>query len=334
MQLSVVATLYRSSVFIDEFCDRIAAVAGAITPEFEIVLVNDGSPDDSLQRAVARSAADPRVTVVDLSRNFGHHAAIVAGLAHARGALVYLTDVDLEEQPEWLTEFHAELTSGGHDVVFGQQEQRIGSSLDNLMGRAIWKLLNAGSLVHIPENQMTCRLMTRRYLEALLSVGDRVLYLGGVFPWVGFDHKALALNKQPRPRGAGSSYTLGRKLNHVVASVSSFTTVPLTVFLLAGMLIWAASVVFGIYLVVQRLLFPEAVLTGFTSLMFSIWFLGGLIVLGIGIVGQYVARIFQEVKARPLYITRAVIRGGAETGQTGRPQAGHRRGEIDVGRSG
>lgn len=341
MQLSVVATLYRSSAFIDEFCDRITAVAETITPEFEIVLVNDGSPDDSLLRAVARSAADPRITVIDLSRNFGHHAAIMAGLSQARGALVYLTDIDLEEQPEWLSQFHAELTSGGHDVVFGQQSQRIGSVLDNLMGQAIWKLLNAGSLVHIPENQMTCRLMTRRYLDALLAVGDRVLYLGGVFPWVGFDHKALALHKQPRPRNRKSSYTLGRKLNHVVAAVSSFTTAPLTMFLLTGLVIWAASVIFGIYLVMLRLLFPDAVLSGFTSLMFSIWFLGGLITLGIGIVGQYVARIFQEVKARPLYIMRAVIRDGVEIGvgigaaaRPGQGPSGDASGERDVGRSG
>ncbi len=310
MKLSVVATMYRSSAFVDEFCERISAAAARITPDFEIVLVNDGSPDDTLVRAVELSVTDPRVVVVDLSRNFGHHAAIMAGLGQARGELVYLTDIDLEEQPEWLPDFHTALTDGGHDVVFGQQARRIGSALDNLLAGLIWKLLNVGSPVRIPENQMTCRMMTRRYLDSLLSVGDRVLYLGGVFPWVGFDHKALPLTKEPRRRAKRSSYTLLRKLDQAIASVSSFTAAPLTMFLIAGLLIWIASVLFGLYLVAFKLFYPDQVLSGFTSLMFSIWFLGGFIILGIGIVGQYISRVFQEVKARPLYVTRAVIRGG------------------------
>lgn len=306
-QLSVVATMYRSAPTIAEFHRRISAAAAAITDDYEIVLVNDGSPDDSAAIAAGLCASDPHVVLVDLSRNFGHHAAILAGLSQARGAQVYLTDIDLEEQPEWLALFHRTAQEQKADVVYGVQERRIGSALDNLLGSALWKLVNAGSLVPIPANQMTCRLMSRRYIDALLTVRDKVLFLGGLFPWTGFRQVPVSLVKGTRPSG-GSSYTLLRKLRLAVDSATSFTAAPLTLFFLAGLAVWIGSLAYGAYIVLRKLVFPEAIVDGFTSLMFSIWFLGGLIIVGIGLLGQYLSKIFQETKDRPLYIIREVVR--------------------------
>jgi putative glycosyltransferase len=312
MMLSIVATMYRSAPYVEPFCARMRAAAASVAPDFEIVLVNDGSPDDALARASALAREDPRIVVVDLSRNFGHHAAIMAGLAQARGSRVYLTDIDLEEQPEWLPLFWTTLEAEGCDVVYGRQQTRIGSRAANIAAGLFWRLLNVGSTVRIPADQMTCRLMTRRYLDALLRVGDRVLYLGGVFPWIGFEHRPLALTKSPRPDRRPSSYGLRRKLGQAVDSLTSFTAAPLTLYFGLGLAIWAGSIVFGLSLLARKLIDPESVLSGFTSLMFSVWFLGGLIVLGIGLLGQYVAKIFAEVKDRPRYIVRGVIRGRGE----------------------
>ena len=306
-QLSIVATMYRSALTIAEFHSRISAAASAITDDYEIVLVNDGSPDDSADIATRLCASDPRVVLVDLSRNFGHHAAILAGLSQARGAQIYLTDIDLEEQPEWLGLFHRAAQDHQADVVYGVQQKRVGSALDNFLGGALWKLLNAGSLVPIPADQMTCRLMSRRYLDGLLQVRDKVLYLGGLFPWAGFRQVPLPLVKGTRKNGTRSSYGLGRKLRQAVDSVTSFTAAPLTLFFLTGLAVWFGSLVYGGYILARKLLTPDLIVSGFTSLMFSIWFLGGLIIVGIGLVGQYLSKIFQETKDRPIYIIRAVI---------------------------
>jgi putative glycosyltransferase len=305
--LSIVATMYRSAPTIAEFHRRVSAAAAEITDDYEIVLVNDGSPDDSAEIAAHLCATDARVILVDLSRNFGHHAAILAGLSQARGALIYLTDIDLEEQPEWLALFYQTARDQKADVVYGIQQKRVGSRIDNFLGRALWKLLNVGSLVRIPADQMTCRLMSRRYLDGLLQVRDKVLYLGGLFPWAGFRQVPLPLVKAPRKNGTRSTYGMGRKLRQAVDSVTSFTAAPLTMFFLTGLAVWIGSIVYGGYILARKLLTPDQIEGGFTSLMFSIWFLGGLIIVGIGLVGQYLSKIFQETKDRPIYIIRAVI---------------------------
>jgi len=308
VDLSIVTTMYKSETFILEFCARASAAAEAITPNFEIILVNDGSPDASGDVARSLCTEDPRIVLIDLSRNFGHHAAILAGLDAARGRHVYLTDSDLEEQPEWLLQFWEKAVEGSHDVVYGIQKSRMGKGLDNLLGQGFWWLLNTSSSVAIPRNQMTCRLMSRDYLDSFLDVRDKVIYLGGLFPWVGYEQEPIYLVKSPRPNSSKSTYGVFRKLQQLVDSMTSFTAAPLTMFFMLGVLIWLGSLLYGALLVAYSILYPNVVLSGFTSLMFSIWFLGGLIILGIGTVGQYVAKIFQEVKDRPRYVVRSVTR--------------------------
>ncbi|MCB1906521.1 MAG: glycosyltransferase family 2 protein [Rhodocyclaceae bacterium] len=311
MKLSIVTTMYRSAAFLDTFHERIGAAAQhTVGDDYEIVLVNDGSPDNSGEIARAMAARDRHVCVVDLSRNFGHHAAIVAGLAHTRGELVFLLDCDLEEQPEWLSTFVAERERADADVVFGVQRQRVGSPLANAAGRIFWSALSAMSLVRIPHNPMTCRLMTRQYVDSLLEVGDRVLYLAGVFAWAGFRQTSLPLVKTPRAAQSRSTYSLSRKLVQAADSFASFSVAPLSAIFLTGLSIWSGSLAYGAWLLVRKLMNPEMILSGFTSIMLSLWFLGGTIILFLGVLGLYLAKVFQEVKRRPLYIVRSVHRGG------------------------
>lgn len=309
MKLSIVSTMYRSSAYLSEFSRRIDRVAAQITNRYELILVNDGSPDDSLAVALKIQAENPKIQIVDLSRNFGHHAAIVAGLERASGDHVYLIDCDLEEQPEWLPLFKQEMEQSNADVVFGVQQKRVASIFSNFFGELFWRSLNMMSNVRIPHNPMTCRLMKKTYVDALLSVGDRVLYLAGVFAWAGFKQQPLYLVKTPRPSKHKSTYNLSRKMLQVVDSFSSFSVAPLSLVFIMGVPIWLVSICYGAYLLVRKMLEPETVLSGYTSMMFSIWFLSGSIIIAIGIAGLYIAKIFQEVKRRPLFITKKIYRG-------------------------
>jgi putative glycosyltransferase len=310
MKLSIVTTLYRSEDYLREFYRRLHAAAKSLVgDDFEIVFVDDGSPDKSLLLALEFRTHDSHVQVVELSRNFGHHAAIIAGLSQTQGDQVFLIDCDLEEQPEWLSQFSEKLDLSGADVVFGTQQARVASFWSNISGEMFWSALNIMTNTPIPHNPMTCRLMTRSYVNALLEVGDRVLYLAGTFAWAGFKQVPLPLKKIPRPRSHQSTYNLSRKLIQVVDSFSSFSIAPLSLIFFIGLLIWLGSVLFGMGLVVWKILEPEMVLTGFTSIMLSVWFLGGSIILVLGVLGMYIGKIFQEVKRRPLYIIKNIHKG-------------------------
>ena len=272
--------------------------------DYEIILINDGSPDNSLQLALELQSQNKSIKVVDLSRNFGHHAAIVAGLELSAGDRVFLMDCDLEEQPEWLQLFSEKMDQSGADVMYGIQQQRTASRASNFFGELFWSALNFMSSVRIPHNPMTCRLMSRKYVDSLLTVQDRVLYLAGTFAWAGFTQIAIPLIKTPRTGLQKTSYNLSRKLMQVADSFSSFSVTPLIFLFLTGLFIWLGSILFATGILIEKILFPQIILSGFTSIMISIWFLGGTIILGIGIIGLYIAKIFQETKRRPLYIVR------------------------------
>lgn len=307
MKLSIVTTLYKSAPYIDEFYQRASAAAQQLVGEsYEIIFVNDGSPDNSLDIAVSLSEKDSRVAVIDLSRNFGHHKAIMAGLDNASGERVFLIDSDLEEAPEWLLNFAGHMEQHQCDVVYGVQKARVGSFLPNFLGSFFWKLINLHSYVKIPSNPMTCRLMTLQYTKSLVSVADRVLYLAGTFAWTGFKQVPYPLVKSPRPNGSKSTYSFYRKFLLSVDSFTSFSTLPLVMIFATGIAVCLLSILAAVALFTMKLLTPDHVISGFTSIMIFIWFFGGMTMLSIGCVGLYLAKIFQEVKRRPLFIVRNI----------------------------
>lgn len=304
--ISVVSTLYRSRPFLDAFLDGILdALAQAGCRDFEIVLVNDGSPDDSLTHALACRQRVPRMVVIDLSRNFGHHHAMQAGLAHARGDLVFLIDCDLEVPPSVLPAFLRRQRESGADLVYGYQETRKGGWFEHVSGALFWKGFNWLSDTRIPENILTERIMTRRFVDALLQLGDRNLFLGGMMSWTGFDQIGIPIVKTQRE--GESTYTLFKRIRLMINAVSSFSSQPLIWLFNAGATITLLSLAFVAYLVLRKLLFDDTLL-GFTSVMAMITLSLGISTTGLGVLGIYLSKIFNQVQNRPNYIVRDIHR--------------------------
>jgi putative glycosyltransferase len=308
VRLSIVTSMYDSARFLEEFCARATAAATKLTDDFEIVLVNDGSPDDSLAVALDLRRRDPRVRVIDLSRNFGHHKALMTGLARARGELVFLIDCDLEEEPEWLLTFHRAMTEQQADVVYGVQGTRKGSWLERATGRLFFAVFNRMLTHPIPENVVTVRLMRAQYVRALVSHQDRELCLAGLWVITGFDQRAVTVRKHSRTH---SSYTFRKRVSAFVNAITSFSNRPLIYIFEIGLSVMALSIVAAAVLVYRRVSGRVGV-PGWASIMVSIWFLGGLTIFCIGVIGVYLAKVFTETKPRPYTVVRADHGGDPE----------------------
>ncbi|MEE9543855.1 MAG: glycosyltransferase family 2 protein [Thermodesulfobacteriota bacterium] len=300
MKLSIVTTMYHSASHLEEFYTRVSAEAKKLTEDFEIIFVNDGSPDASLEIAVSLFEKDEKVRVIDLSKNFGHHRAIMTGLAHARGKLVFLLDCDLEEDPELLDKFHRELKSSGADVVYGVQERRKGGVFDRISGSIFYWLINLLSNDHIPANVITARLMSQRYVAALVEHKDREIFLVGLWVITGFKQVPLLVKKHDKSK---TTYNFTRKITNFVNALTSFSNVPLVITFYLGCVILFISSIAAFRLVVRKLLYGS-LLVGWPSLIISIWFLGGLTIFCLGLIGIYISKIFVEIKRRPYTVIR------------------------------
>lgn len=307
MKLSVVATLYRSRSTIDEFVRRALAAAEAVTRDVELVLVNDGSPDDSFERAMALHRADPRIVVVDLSRNFGHHKAMMTGLKHAAGDLIFLIDSDLEEEPELLTKFHARFTQGDCDVVYGVQDARRGHWFERVSGAVFYKLVSWLSDHPIPRNLLTARLMTRQYVKALLRHRDRSFTIAHLWAITGFRQIAVPAVKHAL---SPTTYSMQRRIEIAVHLISTSSTRLLYLILYLGLGIVALSVAMVAFVLVRYATHGIGA-AGYTSIFLSIWFFGGLTTLILALLGIYLANIFSETKRSPYTVVRDVHRAPA-----------------------
>jgi putative glycosyltransferase len=305
-QLSIVATLYRSRSFLEEFLAGCQAAVREIgIADFEIVLVNDGSPDDSLAYALERKQVIPQLVVVNLSRNFGHHSAIQAGLKIARGELIFLIDCDLEVAPSVLPTFYNKLQETGCDMVYGYQEARKGAWFEKISGGLFWKGFNLLSETKIPENIATERIMTHRYVDALLQLGDFNLFLGGMMTWTGFAQIGIPIKK--RTREGQSTYTMVKRIRLMINAVTSFSSKPLVWLFNAGISITLLSFAYVIYLIIRKLIYGDA-LIGFTSMMGFMAISLGILTTAIGLVGIYLGKVFNQVQNRPTYIIKNIHR--------------------------
>lgn len=305
-EISIVSTMYKSRPFLEQFlAECLKVLSDMKCLNFEILLVNDGSPDDSLAYALERRSDIPQLAVVDLSRNFGHHHAVHAGLRHARGNLIFLIDCDLEVSPLVLAELHRKLHESHCDMVFGYQEARKGSRFEQASGGLFWKGFNFLSDVKIQENIVTERIMTRRFVEALLQMGDRNLFLAGMMSWTGFHQIGLPVVKKQRE--GHSTYTLAQRVGLMINAVSSFSAQPLIWLFNIGITITLLSFSFALYLVLRKLFFDDT-LIGFTSVMTMTALSLGILTTAIGVVGIYLGKIFKQVQNRPNYIVRDIYR--------------------------
>ena len=303
MKLSIVATLYQSAAYIAEFHQRVGGAAQQLVgDDYEIILVNDGSPDNSLDIAVQLTEIDGHVAVVDLSRNFGHHKAMMTGLVHAKGQQVFLIDSDLEEEPEWVIRFAEQLANEKCDVVYGVQEQRKGSLFERWSGQWFYRFFKALTGMALPENIVTARLMTRRYVDALLRHEEREVFMAGLWHITGFMQNPQAIRKHSTSE---TTYTFRKKMSLLVNSVTSFSNAPLITIFYIGISISLFASIYAAYLLVHWMFLAKP-LTGWTSVMASIWLLGGMVISFIGVVGIYLSKIFSETKRRPYTIIRQI----------------------------
>ncbi len=301
MKISVVTTLYNSARYIGEFVERVRTQLKKLTDDYEIILVDDGSPDDSLRSALTLLPTEPRLKVIELSRNFGHHKAIMTGLEHASGDLVFLIDVDLEEPPELLGQFFPILRDEGFDVVFGLQKARKGRLIERFGGHLAWSFLNLFLPVKIPHSHSTVRLMTRDYVNALVRHKEHKTAIGGLWVMTGFKQKGIDFEKGSRGQ---TSYNMSRRLVALLDSITSFSELPLFIIFYIGCAVIFASMVMGVFLIIRRL--NGHLLEGWASTIVLISFFGGLAVFSIGVVGLYVSRIFIETKGRPYTLIRKI----------------------------
>ncbi|MDY7577590.1 glycosyltransferase family 2 protein [Herbaspirillum sp. RTI4] len=303
MKLSIVATLYQSATYIPEFYHRTSVAARNLAgDDYEIILVNDGSPDNSLDLAVELTETDSHIMVVDLSRNFGHHKAMMTGLAHSTGERVLLIDSDLEEEPECLTDFAQQMQSQCCDVVYGVQEQRKGNWLERLSGRWFYRLFNFLTGFALPENIVTARLMSRRYVNALLLHKESEIFIAGLWHITGFQQQPHLVKKHSTSQ---TTYTFSKKISLLVNSVTSFSNVPLVGIFYIGVIISIFTAIYILYLITDWVFFAKP-LSGWTSVMASIWLIGGMVISFIGVVGIYLSKIFSETKQRPYTIVRQI----------------------------
>ncbi|MGY4237957.1 putative glycosyltransferase [Bradyrhizobium sp. USDA 4449] len=309
MKLSIVTTLYRSAPYVEEFHRRATEAARRITDDIELIMVNDGSPDRSLDVALKLRSSNPRIIVVDLSRNFGHHKAIMTGLAYASGELVFLIDSDLEEQPEDLARFYERFRQGDCDVVYGVQQKRKGGLLERVSGAVFFALVDALGDRPLPRNLVTSRLMTANYVKALVRHRDREFVISDLWEATGFRQIPMIVGKLAT---SPSTYSIWKRIDLAVKHLTTSSMRLLYLVFYTGLVIFTTSIGVVIYFLFRYLTHGIGV-SGFTSQIISLWFLGGLITLILGILGIYISSILAETKRRPYTVVRAVYRSGDGT---------------------
>ena len=306
MTLSVVTTLYKSKRFLDRFLsEMIQAITQLGINEYEIIFVNDGSPDDSLAFLIEKKRSIPQLVLIDLSRNFGHHYAMQAGLSHAQGDFVFLIDNDLETPPDFIIRCFEHMNQHPEtDVVYGFQEIRKGKFTESIGGKIFWWALNKMSEVKIPKNLLTERLMRKEYLNSLLELGDANLFLGGMFYWTGYRQAGLPVEKSLRE--GQSTYSTKKRMELMIQAVTSFSGKPLQYLFYGGLLITFCSVVAIIIFIIQKIIYGEEMQLGWTSIVTLNILILGITSTFLGLIGIYIFKIFKQVQNRPNFIIRKI----------------------------
>lgn len=303
MKLSVVTTMYYSRSYLHEFYFKTIAAIRELNISYEIVFVDDGSPDDSLNVALELQKEDRYVKIIQLSKNFGHQRAIMTGLQHAEGDFIFLIDCDLEEDPRLLLEFWNKISNSPDvDVVFGIQKRRKGGWFERVSGRLFYKVLSALSPVEYPADTLTARIMTRRYIDSIKMFEEKELDLWGVFVLAGFKQVGVPVTKGHK---GTSTYTFMKKVRRAVEVITSFSHRPLYITFLLGLFSFIVAAI-TISVIVYKKYFLKVDVEGWASILASIWLVGGMILLMLGIFGIYLSKMFLEIKRRPLTIIKNV----------------------------
>jgi glycosyltransferase involved in cell wall biosynthesis len=300
--ISVVVAVYNEEESVPAFLEAVVPHLDHLSITWEIVFVNDGSSDGTLDRIVDRAAEEPRLRIIDLSRNFGKEAALTAGLDNVRGDAVIVMDVDLQDPPELIGKMVGKWEEG-YDVVYAK---RIFRPSDSLLKRTsattFYIIYNRISDTEAPANVSDYRLMDRRVVEALSSLHERVRFMKGLFAWVGFQSTVIEFQRPPRHTGK-SKFNFWKLWNFALDGVTSFSTVPLRIWSYLGLCIALLSFAYALWIIARTLAFGVDV-PGYASILTALLFLGGLQLIGIGILGEYIGRTYLETKQRPIYLVK------------------------------
>ncbi len=298
--ISIVVPAYNEQEGLAELHARVAAVMNATGESWELLLVNDGSTDATLACMEALRAADPHVALVNLSRNFGKEIATTAGLDHAAGAAVIVIDADLQDPPELIPQMIA-LWRQGFDTVYAQRRRREGETwMKKTTARLFYRLMEGVSRVRVPRDTGDFRLMSRRVVEALRLLREQHRFMKGLFAWVGYPSTPIVYDRAPRFAGT-TKWNYWKLWNLALEGITSFTVMPLKLATYLGLAFAVVAAIYMCVIVVKTLLWGNPV-AGYPSLMAVVLFLGGAQLMTLGVIGEYLGRVFNETKGRPLYL--------------------------------
>ncbi|HHI94676.1 MAG TPA: glycosyltransferase [Gammaproteobacteria bacterium] len=299
-RLSVVVPVFNEEEVLPEFHRRLAGVLDKLPAQSEIIYVNDGSIDRSLHEIRRLKKEDARIAIVDLSRNFGKEIAMTAGFDHARGDAVVVIDADLQDPPELIPEMIKHWREG-FDVVYAQRTSRAGESVfKKTTAHLFYRIMQKLSRVEIPRDVGDFRLLSRRAVDALAGLREQHRFMKGLFAWIGYSQKAVSYQRDSRHDGKTKWSYIGL-WNFAIEGITSFSTIPLKAATYLGMLTAFAAFLFGMFIVLQTLLYGNPV-PGYPSLLVVVLFLGGIQLMALGVIGEYLGRMFDETKRRPLYL--------------------------------
>lgn len=297
-KLSIVVPCYNEGPHLKDFIAALKTTVATITNHFEIILVNDGSKDSTREIAL-ELISNGNIRYLEFSRNFGKEAALMAGIDHANGDATLLIDADFQHPLEKLPEM-AELWKSGYEMIYGVIANRQGESITKRLGTSLlYKLLNTSDIA-IPENAGDFRWLDRKVVNALKNLPERNRFMKGLYAWVGFKSIAIPFELRDRPSGQ-STFSTGRLIKLGMAGLTSFSAAPLKLWIGIGGLISFLALVYGAYVIVDTVVYGNAV-SGWPTLTVALMLFSGIQLLSIGILGEYIGRIFTEVKQRPLYV--------------------------------
>ncbi|MHB8248861.1 MAG: glycosyltransferase family 2 protein [Acidithiobacillus sp.] len=300
--VSLVVPCHNEAENLSALYTRVLAVMEKTGGSWEMVCINDGSTDDTLERLLALHRGDSRVVVIDLSRNFGKEAALTAGLDHACGDVAIPLDADLQDPPELI---HDLLTKWqeGYDVVNAVRLSRDGEScLKRASAHAFYRVINRMSEVDIPADTGDFRLLSRPVLEALKMLPERRRFMKGLFAWVGFRTTSVYYHREPRYAGK-TKWNYWRLWNFAVEGITSFSQVPLQLASHLGLFVSLLAFLYAVYLIIGTMIYGNFV-KGYPSMMVALLFLGGVQLMALGVIGEYLGRLYEESKRRPVYLVR------------------------------
>jgi len=318
--LGVIVPVYNEAAGLEEFCRRLLAVMTNLDLDWQILFVDDGSSDDSAAIIANWQQRESRIGLIRLSRNFGKELAMTAGLDHVNADAVVIIDADLQDPPELIPTL-IERWREGYDVVFAQRKSRQGESwLKRVTAASFYRVINWVSRTPIPRDTGDFRLLNSRAVEALARVRERHRFMKGLFAWIGFRQTAVPYDRDPRHAGQ-SKFNYWRLWNFALDGITSFTTAPLRVATWLGLLVALGAILYGLIIIFKTLMWGDPV-PGYPSLMVVILFLGGVQLVSLGIIGEYLGRLFEESKQRPLYLIDALSLPSGAGGDGGRPDSG------------